>query len=208
MKAILFDLDDTLVESMHVLELALVHLFEKLEITMDANKAREIFISMTMSEVIHYIKCNFDIEQDEAWMFNELRKDVAYQYANTIQAKPGVVEYIKSCANKNIKMAVLTSNYKEIVQVVLKRFKILDCIDEIYSAEELHMSKREPDIYVYALKEMNVECKDACLFEDSIYAIQVAQKLGIECIGLVNTSNKSDFETNHIKMISDYTELL
>ncbi len=205
---ILFDLDDTLIESMQVLGIAFIHLFEKLGITMDLNVAQEKFVKMTQSEIFSYIKENFDVKQDEAWMLNEIRKDIMTQYAHTIPLKDGAKEFIETCAKKGMKMAVITSNYSEIAKLVLNRFDLLPYISNIYSAEELHMSKREKDIYLYVLKDLDSKPEEAILFEDSIYAILVAKELNIDCVGLANDMNQKVFEQHNIKMIKSYKELL
>lgn len=43
MKTILFDLDDTLIESMHVWEDAIIRLFKKMDLYMSMEEARQIF---------------------------------------------------------------------------------------------------------------------------------------------------------------------
>ncbi len=207
-KTILFDLDDTLIESMQVLGVAFIHLFEKLGITMDLGVAQETFVKMTQSEIFSYIKENFDVKQDETWMFNEIRKDIMDQYMHMIPLKEGAKEFVVSCAQKGMKMAVITSNYSEIAKLVLNRFGLSQYISNIYSAEELGMSKREKDIYLYVLKDLDTKPEEAILFEDSIYAILVAQELNMDCIGLVNEMNKKTLEEHNIRMIKSYKELL
>ena len=81
METILFDLDDTLIESMHVWEDAIIHLFKKMDLYMSMEEARQIFFTMKFSEVLTYIKERFHTKQDEAWMFNEVNEDILNQYA-------------------------------------------------------------------------------------------------------------------------------
>ena len=66
MKTILFDLDDTLIESMHVWEDAIIRLFKKMDLYMSMEEARQIFFTMKFSEVLTYIKERFHTKQDEA----------------------------------------------------------------------------------------------------------------------------------------------
>ena len=82
-----------------------------------------------------------------------------------------------------------------------------DSMKEIFSAEELHMTKREPEIYEYALNKLNAQPKDTIVFEDSMYAIETARSLGIRCIGIENDWNRRDFMKNHVETIHDFTEL-
>lgn len=199
METILFDLDDTLIESMHVWEDAIIHLFKKMNLYMSMEEARQIFFTMKFSEVLTYIKERFHTKQDEAWMFNEVNEDILNQYAYHIEAKKGALE--------NKKMAVLTSNTRGLSEKVLDRLGMLEYMENVYSADELKMSKREVDIYEYVLKDLNTTAESAIVFEDSMYAINTARSLNIECIGLVNPNNQKVFEKNHVKTIVDFTEL-
>lgn len=207
METILFDLDDTLIESMHVWEDAIIRLFKKMDLYMSMEEARQIFFTMKFSEVLTYIKERFHTKQDEAWMFNEVNEDILNQYAYHIEAKKGALDYIKKCASENKKMAVLTSNTRALSEKVLDRLGMLEYMENVYSADELKMSKREVDIYEYVLKDLNTTAESAIVFEDSMYAINTARSLNIECIGLVNPNNQKVFEKNHVKKIVDFTEL-
>ena len=104
-------------------------------------------------------------------------------------------------------MAVLTSNTRVLSEKVLDRLGMLEYMENVYSADELKMSKREVDIYEYVLKDLNTTAESAIVFEDSMYAINTARSLNIECIGLVNPNNQKVFEENHVKTIVDFTEL-
>lgn len=199
METILFDLDDTLIESMHVWEDAIIRLFKKMNLYMSMEEARQIFFTMKFSEVLTYIKERFHTKQDEAWMFNEVNEDILNQYAYHIEAK--------KCASEKKKMAVLTSNTRALSEKVLDRLGMLEYMENVYSADELKMSKREVDIYEYVLKDLNTTAESAIVFEDSMYAINTARSLNIECIGLVNPNNQKVFEKNHVKTIVDFTEL-
>lgn len=207
METILFDLDDTLIESMHVWEDAIIRLFKKMDLYMSMEEARQIFFTMKFSEVLTYIKERFHTKQDEAWMVNEVNEDILNQYAYHIEAKKGALDYIKKCASENKKMAVLTSNTRALSEKVLDRLGMLEYMENVYSADELKMSKREVDIYEYVLKDLNTTAESAIVFEDSMYAINTARSLNIECIGLVNPNNQKVFEKNHVKTIVDFTEL-
>ena len=123
------------------------------------------------------------------------------------KAKIAALDYIKKCASENKKMAVLTSNTRALSEKVLDRLGMLEYMENVYSADELKMSKREVDIYEYVLKDLNTTAESAIVFEDSMYAINTARSLNIECIGLVNPNNQKVFEKNHVKTIVDFTEL-
>ena len=117
------------------------------------------------------------------------------------KAKIAALDYIKKCASEKKKMAVLTSNTRVLSENVLDRLGMLEYMENVYSADELKMSKREVDIYEYVLKDLNTSAENAIVFEDSMYAINTARSLNIECIGLVNPNNQKVFEENHVNRI-------
>ena len=109
-------LDDTLIESMHVWEDAVIHLFKKMDLDMSMEEARQIFFTMKFSEVLTYIKERFHTKQDEAWMFNEVHEDILNQYAYHIEAKKGALDYIKKCASEKKKNGCINIKHKGIIR--------------------------------------------------------------------------------------------
>ena len=208
MKTILFDLDDTLIESMYVWEDAITDLFNKLGIDMDFERGKKTFLTMRYSEVLEYIKKYFgakmSIEDMEAYTMSYIQKE----YQEHVPAKKGALEFMQQAAQKKIQMAIVTSNHLSLATTVLKRLNMYPYLEKIYSAEALGLSKRETAIYSYALKELDAKVEDTLVFEDSMYAIETASKLGISCIGLVNDYNRASFEKNHVSFIDDFTTLL
>ena len=92
------------------------------------------------------------------------------------------------------------------VKVAQEKFKELGEKTKKENLEVLKI-KREVDIYEYVLKDLNTTAESAIVFEDSMYAINTARSLNIECIGLVTPNNQKVFEENHVKTIVDFTEL-
>lgn len=209
MKTILFDLDDTLIESMDVWEKAVLSLFEYLEIKdYDFEELKVRYSKMKFSDVLSDIHHSFQTKQDEKQMFEYVKHYVEDQYKNHVPSKKGALDYMKQCSKKKIQMAVLTSNSMSLSIAALERLDMMPYLSKIYSAEELHMSKQKPEIYEYALKELNSTPDETTVFEDSYYAIEVAQSLHIDCIGLQNNANEEIFQKNQVPMIHDFTELL
>ena len=207
MSTILFDLDDTLIQSMYVWEDAIKALFKELHIDMDFERAKQTFMAKRFSEVLVYIKKYFYPHATIQQMNDFCMAFVIDQYQHHVPATKGAVEFVHEQAKKGTTMAVVTSNDFHLTKTVLQRLDMYDSMKEIFSAEELHMTKREPEIYEYALNKLNAQPKDTIVFEDSMYAIETARSLGIRCIGIENDWNRRDFMKNHVETIHDFTEL-
>lgn len=59
MKGYLFDLDGTLIQSMHVWEDAVMRLFDRLNLKMDIDEARDAFSAMKFTEVLEALIPSF-----------------------------------------------------------------------------------------------------------------------------------------------------
>ncbi len=207
MKAILFDLDDTLIESMHVWSNAITYLFKQIRVDMDFQRGKDLFTKMTFHEVLRFIQKEFDVPYSFDELHNIVYGYIYDQYANHIQPKRGAIEYIRQCDKAGIVMCILTSNSLELTKVILQRLGVESCIKHIYAAQDLRMSKKEPEIYQLALRDLDVRPKDVVVFEDSMYAIQTATRVGIPCIGLHTDDNKHIFDEYMVPSIRDFTEL-
>ncbi len=193
---IIFDLDDTLIDSMHIWEEAVIYLFDKYSIDIAFEQAKARFISMTFNEVLQDLVDQYHLD------FDTLNQDVSSyiydQYANHIKEIPAALGFIKQCSREKISMVVVTSNELSLSKIVLERLGMLKYIQRIYSAPDLQLSKRDVDIYQKVLDDFNVQADEVVVYEDSVYAIRTAQRLGMECVGMINDYNCDEMQALNI----------
>ncbi|MDD8048566.1 MAG: HAD family phosphatase [Thomasclavelia sp.] len=99
-----------------------------------------------------------------------------------IEAMPGLYELIDYLKSKNIKMAVASSTRKARVIEQLTTIKVIDDIDYIVGGDEEPKGKPEPDIFLNALKGLNISNEDALVLEDSKNGILAANNANINVI--------------------------
>ena len=129
-KAVLFDLDGTLVDSMWVWSEVDIRYLGEMGLSVPADLQEEIE-GMGFTEVAEYFKKRFQISQDieqikETW--NILAMDA---YQNQVKLKPGIRSFLTYLKSQNIRTAVASSNSWELIEAVLKSHRIdryFDCI--------------------------------------------------------------------------------
>lgn len=120
-----------------------------------------------------------------------------------------LLDYLK--ANK-VPMAIATMSEWCNVEFYLKEFNLLKWFDEdkiIYSDGTLP-GKPAPDIYLKAIKTLNLDPKDCIVFEDSITGIQAAYTAGVGEIIAVASREPVEFYKNLkgvTKIITDFDEI-
>ena len=98
MKGYLFDLDGTLIQSMHVWEDAVMRLFDRLNLKMDIEEAKDAFSAMKFTEVLETLITRFHLPMSVKELYGMVIDDVRRQYAHTVQPVNGAVELVKQCA--------------------------------------------------------------------------------------------------------------
>ena len=192
MKGYLFDLDGTLIQSMHVWEDAVFRLFEKLNLTMDVDEARDVFSAMKFTEVLEAIIERFDLKMDVAALYDLVISDVREQYAHTVSAVEGAVEYVRNCRRQGKRMCVVTANDTPLTEMVLQRLGILEDMEFILSSEESGLTKRTPQMVLEAARRLQLDPSECVMLEDSLYSMKSAKQAGCYVIA-VASADQADY---------------
>lgn len=178
-KAFLFDLDGTLVDSMWMWGAIDVEYLGKFGLTCppDLQKAIE---GMSFSETAAYLKKRFALEASleeikADWISMSIEK-----YRNQVPPKPGTEAFLSWAAKQNIKMAVCTSNGREMVDAVLSSLNLARYFDCIITGCEVAAGKPSPDIYLEAARRMKVSPEECAVFEDVPAGILAGKRAGME----------------------------
>ena len=102
--------------------------------------------------------------------------------AGLVAVKPGVRELLGYLKDNGVKVALASSTssksvLREIIAAGLEKY-----FDEIVCGDMVTRSKPEPDIWLEALRRLNVEAKDAAAIEDSFNGVRSAKAAGLYTI--------------------------
>lgn len=184
-KAIIFDLDGTLIDSIP----AHVHAYQKLA-------TDEFGIYLEQESILkHFGRTTQDIisallpvyEKDLDVLVK--KKQSFYREAfNSVKLLPGVKEVLHAIKGKNIRCALGTSSSRRNVDVVLKKF----CLefDVIITGEDVECGKPCPDTFLEIVQRLNLSPKDCLVIGDAVYDIIAAKKAGMKAIGVLTGSTK------------------
>ncbi|MDD2972966.1 MAG: HAD family phosphatase [Lachnospiraceae bacterium] len=177
-KAVIFDLDGTLVDSMGIWKELDVEYLSKFQIKLPENLQNEIE-GMSFHETAAYFKNRFSLadsieEITKCW--NEM---AAYKYTHEVPLKKGVLEFLELCKMQKIKIGIASSNSKELVMNVLKAHGIHTYFDAICTSCHGEKGKPSPDVYLKAAKQLQINPADCLVFEDIVPGIQAGKAAGM-----------------------------
>ena len=182
-KAVIFDMDGTIIDSMWVWHQVDVDFLKKYnqELPVDLLKSIE---GMSFTETASYFKNRFKLIQSIDEIMNEWIDMVKDYYSSVIEIKKGVKEFLAYLKNNNYKIGMATSNYRDLVDVVLKRNNIYEYFQSIVTTCEVSRDKTSPDVFLETARRLDVLPSSCLVFEDSLSGITGARAAGMKATAI------------------------
>lgn len=165
-KAVIFDLDGSLVDSMWIWMEVDDDYMKKYNLVMPDNFHAAIE-GMSYTETAQYFldtfpKLDCSVEEIKAeWLAMSFEK-----YTTKVQLKTGARDFLEYATDADIKLGIATSNTRELVEAVLDSLHISDKFTSICTSCEVAAGKPAPDVYLKAADNLRVEPANCLVFED------------------------------------------
>ncbi len=200
-KGAIFDLDGTLLDSMHIWHDVDEEFFRRRNLKVTPEYI-EIIKNMHLKAAAVYTKEKYNIKEDIDQIVDEWLELCAQGYLNNVDLKPGVFEYLKSLYDQGVKMSFATASEQVVCEGTLKKHGIFQFFDTYAYVSEINIGKTEPDIYLLASERMGVTPEECIVFEDILEGICGAKKGNFTVCGVYDKSSAED--TDKIKQVADY----
>ena len=179
MKAILFDLDGTLMDTSEGVIKSAIFAARALGFDELPYEVMKTFIGPPMQEsFIKYYKCDKKIAQEAANVF----RDYYLKNATTVATVyDGIYELLRIIRERKIKIAVATYKREDIALKMLNHFKIDSFCNVIHGADNNNILSKS-DVVNMCLNEIGVDKKDVVLVGDTLHDAKGAYESGIDFI--------------------------
>lgn len=184
--AVLFDLDGTIADSMHIWKDIDIEFLSKFNIKMPENLQNEIE-GLSFYQTAVYFKKTFKIE----WTLDEIMdcwNEMAYEhYSEVIKLKPGAAGFLKLLKSMNKKTGITTSNSRKLTEAFLKSNNADSYFDIIVTSKEVLLGKPAPDIYLHAAELLNIRPDRCLVMEDLPAGILAGKRAGMTVCAVEDT---------------------
>ncbi len=205
-KAVIFDLDGTIIDSMWIWKDIDVKYLERKGIDLPKDLQRAIE-GMSYTETAHYFKERFNLSDSIETIKREWHEMAEDYYKNKILLKEGVKEFINQLKLKNMKLGIGTSNSRELAEAVLRRHEIIHYFDTIRTSCEVGRGKPYPDIFLKVAEDLKVDPRECIVFEDTYAGVLAATRAGMKVVGVkdpVSIESKDEICQLAIDYIENY----
>lgn len=192
-KAAIFDLDGTLVDSMW-LWLKVDYDFLKLRGLEVPSDLTDAIAHLNFRDTAEYFKNRFSLKESLEEIMDEWNNMAYFEYANNIKLKESSKEYLDFLKAKGLKLGLATSNHPKLLKAVLENNGIYDYFDAITTTLETKRGKDFPDVYLLSAEKLGVAPEECIVFEDIIAAIQGAKAAGMKVVGVHDVHSEHQLE--------------
>lgn len=190
-KALIFDMDGTLINSISYHKEAWIRFLKKYNIYLEPNQFNAQNHGTIDEMIIRFFGDSIDLNlikdlgQEKERIYREL-------YRNDIKEIDGLTNFLIELKSKNIKIGLATNCDTPNINFVLESLNIKKYFDVIIGGHEVVSGKPNPEIYISMLNRLGVMNHEAIVIEDSEGGILSALKAGINVVGITTSHNANE----------------
>ena len=191
-KAAIFDLDGTLVDSLMLWDVIWSSMGKRYK---NDNGFRpteaddKAVRTLTLSDAMELIHKSYKLGESGKELLDFVNGLMVDFYKNEVQLKSGVKEFLDCLKSQNVKMCVASATASELLEIAMEHCGLNEYFDLIFSCAQIGKGKDEPDIFLMAQEALGAETENTCVFEDSLVAIETAKKIGMKTVGIYDKYN-------------------
>jgi beta-phosphoglucomutase len=148
-------------------------------------------------------------EEVDHW---SLEKEKRYQQAFRphLELIKGLDRFLKDAREHGVTLAIGTAAIPFNVNFVLDNLDIASYFQAIVTADDVKVSKPDPEVYLRCAELVGADPTHCVVFEDAPKGVEAAQNAGMKAVVVLSTLHgMEDFKsyTNILAYIHDYTEI-
>ncbi len=206
LKALLFDLDGTLVETDSLHFVIWQDFLREHGIESDRDFYQTKISGRLNPDIVADLLPHLDAEATADFIW---RKEAEFRNrATALQPMPGLMQILDWASGQALQLAVVSNAPRENAWFALKALKLEGAFEQVILGDDLPRGKPDPLPYQEALRQLQVAPAQAMAFEDSPSGIRSAVEADIFTVGIASTHEPAALEQLGAKLVvTDFTDV-
>ncbi len=201
-KAVIFDMDGTLVNSTEADFLAWKKLFSSYRKNLSFNEYIPM-MGIRSAEIVQQflpVMSEEELQESLAKKLIYFKEIVSEKGIDTI---PYARDFVSSLKNAGFPVALATSSRRAKMEMVMRKLNMLQLFDVVITGEDVKNGKPAPEIFLKTAEKLSVSPKDCLVFEDAINGVRSAKNASMKCV-VVSTSSSAELKKEADLVIADF----
>jgi beta-phosphoglucomutase len=208
-KAFLFDLNGTMIDDMEFHVKAWYGILnDGLKANLDWEQVRQQMYGKNSELFVRVFgEGHLTQEEMEHWSM-EKEKHYQEKFFPHLKLIDGLDAFLKTAKEKNIKLAIGSAAIPFNIDFVLDNLNIRHYFDAIVSANDVAVSKPDPETFTKGASLLSVNPENCIVFEDAPKGIEAAQNAGMKAVAITTMHSRNEFSNynNIIAFIENYND--
>lgn len=201
MKAALFDLDGTLIDTEGEYTIYWGRVCRKFR--PDIERLEYKIKGMTLVQIFDQFFPDPEVQREIKEGLDAYERQMQYRWL------PGALEFVEQCKERGVKCLIVTSSNQEKMKAVAAKMPSFhQLFDRVLTSEDFTASKPAPDCYLLAAELSGCAKEDCVVFEDAINGLKAGWNSGIYTVGVATYNQPEEIAPLCHRVIKDFRELL
>ena len=172
-RAVIFDIDGTLIDSLDVIAESLVEAAKEMGYNIESKDVKKL-IGIPGKEIVKQLLKVSDSQQIKE-ILGKWEENQRKIYAKRVKLYPKVKETLEYLKSRGFKLATATSLTSNKAKEILRMFSIEKYFDTCVAADDVKEGKPSPDVFLEAVRRLDVKNEECIVVGDTEYDILAAK---------------------------------
>ena len=205
-KAAIFDMDGTLLDSMGMWrDVPFLYLEMKgVRDIPDRERLWNEFKVLSLRDAARIFQREYGFRESVETIVEEIDDVVFGQYAARIRAKPGARAFLSALKEAGVPRGLATATDRRCVLAALRRLRMVRLAGTVATCSEAGASKdKSPAVYDMIAARFGLARGECAVFEDALHGVRTAKAAGYSVIAVRDQSTADSGEWHEIERVAD-----
>jgi HAD superfamily hydrolase (TIGR01509 family) len=209
LRALLFDMDGTMVDSMPAHARSWEAFTQRHGIDMPIAQVLEKTTGRTGVECIRVLMGEHVPDDEALALVGEKESLYREFFATDFREVPGFRAFAAQAVARGLRLAVATAGDRDNIAFTLRRLMLATPPDAIVGGDEGIAGKPAPDLFLEAARRVTSTPAECIVFEDAPFGIEAARRAGMRAVAICTTHDADALAGPHVlAAVRDYQELM
>ena len=211
-KAIIFDMDGTIINSEHIWRRATKELIESKTNEPACPKFLEELESelkgLELNASCSIIKSKLGLHHEVHHLAAEKKERALNLFREGIEFIEGFVNFHGRVLEENLKFGIATNADDNTLEAAIMALELKALFgDHIYNITHVNgIHKPNPDLYLHVAEQLGIKPEECVAIEDSAHGVKAAVDAGMFCIGINTAKDEKFLQESHL-IINHYDDI-